>query len=163
MLKFVKVAGGTNSLKLKAEDNQENWFGCSPDAKSFASKNLVAGDDVEAVFETKENVKTIVKIGKPGTLGTAVQAPPAQDKSQAQPPEQKTTSTGTRELSQPNKYRDPMTPAEARMVRRQSVMGYACEVSQSVVCQLPITSAEEVSKYVITVFNNLLNEVEKGN
>ena len=161
MLKFVKVAGGTNSLKLKAEDNQENWFGCSPDAKSFASKNLVAGDDVEVLFDTKENVKTIVKIGKPGTLGTAVQAPPAQARTQRQESSEPGPATGTRELSQPNKYRDPMTPAEARMVRRQSVMGYACELSQAAVCQSPDTAPEAVAAYVLKVFNILLAEVEK--
>lgn len=173
MSKYIKVATQTNMLKLK-DDTQENWVSCTPEVKSYAAQNLVEGTDVDVSYEQKGNVKTIVKIGKlgelkvgqpapavqaqntPGTTGAAIIASGATIGISSEA--QKSAGTVTKILSEPNKYRDPMTPAESRSVRRQAVMGYACNAVTAVQTQI---DEKVLGDYIIALFQKLLVEVEK--
>ena len=56
------------------------------------------------------------------------------------------------------KYRDPMNPDEARIVRRQSVMASACNAVSAVTSQI---DPNGLGDYIVVLFNKLLAEVEK--
>src|SRR5271169_4694686 len=78
MEKFLKVANQTNNIQLKIE-GKDTYIPSTPEAKEYAKKNLVAGDDVDVVYLENGNLKTITKIGKVGTLGAQNAPTPGQN------------------------------------------------------------------------------------
>lgn len=150
-------------LKLKIE-GKETWAFCPEAVKKFAADTFKENDEVDITSESKSDGLHVSRIAKKGQGGTPApaastgtqSAPPAASTPAASGTSAKGTSTGS--LNMPTKYRDPLSPDEARIVRRQSMMAAACQAVSSVTGQIDPNALPD---YVINLFNRLLAEVEK--
>ena len=158
MLKFVRVASQKDMLKLKDEHNKENWIDCTAEVKSFAAQNLKPEEEVEVIYADGVKVPTIKKIGKKGSIQPGTPAPAVSTPAPAAGSVKQEETTGKVSSVHVGKYRDPMNPDEARIVRRQSVMASACNAVSAVTSQI---DPNGLGDYIVVLFNKLLAEGEK--
>lgn len=167
MIKFNKTTLPSNQkslLSLDFGDGKQTWVDCSPEVKSYALQNIKAGDVVDVVEENRENKKFITKISK--AIVTAVTSPtqaPAPGTTTGQPAPGVTSpviQAPFQERSSTGKYRDPLTPEEAKTIRHQSVLSSAVQLCLCNQTQLP-QQAEGLADYAIVVYRRLLAVVEE--
>lgn len=151
MNKFVKCQTQVDMIKIKEADGKDTFYSCTPEAKAFAQQNLVEGDEVDVILDNKK----ITKIGKKGTIGTAVSQP------QTSQPDVKAdgcSAQPVKDYPRSQSYRQPLTPEEGRTIRRQSIMSSTCNAVNA--CQTQI-DPNALGDYIINLYRRLLEEVEK--
>jgi predicted component of type VI protein secretion system len=169
MVTLLKIANQQSVLLVKMDDGKEIWAKCPDAVKAYAQQNLKPGDPVDIVSETTATGLQITKIGKAGTIAAPAPAastatPPAAAPAAVATPA--TTGAATAPAVQTpapatkinTQYRQPMTPEEARTVRRMSIMASACNAIVTVQSQVDPNALGDV---VIALYKKLLAEVEK--
>jgi hypothetical protein len=167
MIKLLKIASTKDMLQFDFSDGKTpTWLDCSAEVKSYASQNLKLGEAVDIVEETRNNKRFVSKISKPGAA-PAQTAAPAPAGTQAQPAAgtqtpvtQAPAENKNYDRSPTGKYRDPVTPDEAQSMRRNAIMGHACQLCLCNQTQLP-TQPEGLADYATTVYRKLLKAVEE--
>lgn len=166
MIKLLKIASSKDMLQFDFSDGKTaTWLDCTPEAKSFAVQNLKLGEEVAIVEETRNNKRFVAKISKPGTAAPAPAAstPAPAGTTQAAPATQSTPAPAENknyDRSPTGKYRDPVTPDEAQSMRRNAIMGHACQLCLCNQTQLP-AQPDGLADYAISVYRKLLKAVEE--